>query len=325
MITDYLKQIRDVFSVRNAPRGLGYKPDRISERLRHRVVMLYGDVLSGRMNRFDPYSHEDHWLEFLEEMHQTMRHLYGRPVMSSRTRPNSAGEDVLGFLQDCSPSEFFDFIELSFKLHSVWRVFISDRENDVVDALNEIFRMEDAQYRLTPGVQREEENPIKEGRFSGGRRIIRVAFPRVVRMDEEVAHTEAVLPALSVLADPAYAGANDEFRRALEDYRKGDFEDCLVKCGSALESVLKVLCDKNKLTYASKDTANRLIDIVLPASTLDAGTFKEAFLIVARLRNRLSTAHGGGSMVRSVPRHVAQYSLTSTAAAITLLVHEMSN
>jgi hypothetical protein len=323
MVTDYLKQIRDVFSVRHAARGQGYKPDWISERLRQRVLMLYADVLSGRMNRFDPYSQEDHWLEFLEEMHQTMRHLYGRPVLS-RARPNSAREDVLAFLLDCSPSEFFDFIELSFKLHAVWRVFISDRENDFVDALNEIFRIEDAQYQITPGVEREEENPIKEGRFSGGRRIVRVAFPRVVRMDDEVAHTEAILPALFVLADPDYVAANEEFRKALEDYRKGDFEDCVAKCGSAFESTLKILCRKNKLPLdESKDTAGPLLDRVLPASSLDTRTFKEPLFVVARLRNRLSSAHGGGSTVRNIPRHVAQYALTSAAAAIALLVHEM--
>ena len=63
-------------------------------------------------------------------------------------------------------------------------------------------------------------------------------------MDDEVTHTEAVMPALTVLADPAYRAANDEFRKALEDLR-GDFEDCLVKCGSGFESVLKVLCQKN--------------------------------------------------------------------------------
>jgi hypothetical protein len=32
---------------------------------------------------------------------------------------------------------------------------------------------------------------------------------------------------------------------------------------------------------------------------------------------------GGGSAVRSVDRHVAQYALTATAAAIVLLVRDM--
>lgn len=41
------------------------------------------------------------------------------------------------------------------------------------------------------------------------------------------------------------------------------------------------------------------------------------------MRNRLSAAHGGGAKVKAVERHVAQYALTSTAAAIVLLVHDM--
>lgn len=320
MIIDYLKQIRDVFSVRNARRGLSYKPDSMSERLRNRILMLYVDVLTGRMESFNSFP-ENHLEEFWTQMHQNMRHLYGRPKLSQR-QVNNPVEDAAAFIERCTAPEFCDFIELSFKVPVAWRAI---RENELVEALNEILRTEDAPYQLTPGVQRTEEIPEEQNRIRGGRRIIRVAFPRVVRMDEEIAHTEAVLPALCVLAYPAYAGANDEFRKALEDYRKGDFEDCLVKCGSAFESVLKVLCDKNGLTYTSKDTANRLIDVVLPASSLDPGIFKESFLTIAKIRNRLSTAHGGGSTVRSVPRHVAQYSVTSTAAAIVLLVHEMGS
>ena len=32
----------------------------------------------------------------------------------------------------------------------------------------------------------------------------------------------------------AYAGANDEYRKALEDYRKDDFDNCLVKMRQCL-------------------------------------------------------------------------------------------
>jgi hypothetical protein len=68
------------------------------------------------------------------------------------------------------------------------------------------------------------------------------------------------MPALSVLTDPAYAGGDDEFRKALADYRNGDFEDCLGKCGSAFESVLKVLCQKNHIPHdPDKDAAGPLI------------------------------------------------------------------
>ena len=55
-------------------------------------------------------------------------------------------------------------------------------------------------------------------------------------------------------------GVDDEFRKALDDYRKGDTEDCVAKCGSAFESVLKVLCQKNGIPFdANKDTAGPLL------------------------------------------------------------------
>ena len=62
---------------------------------------------------------------------------------------------------------------------------------------------------------------------------------------------------------------------------------------------------------------------MLTKSTLDAGTFQEPLTLVARMRNRLSSSHGGGSTVRNVDRHVAQYAVTATAADFVLLVHDM--
>jgi len=140
-----------------------------------------------------------------------------------------------------------------------------------VDALNDAFRLEAAPHQLIYGVQRREPTvaPYR------GESIVRVSFPKIVRVDEEVAHTEAVQPALSALSDAAYAGADDEFRKALDDYRKDDFEDCLGKCGSAFESVLKVLCQKHSILFdPNKDTAGPLLTKILAKSTLDTGTFK---------------------------------------------------
>jgi hypothetical protein len=53
------------------------KQDQILETFRGRVLMLYADVLSGRMNCLDPSSQEGLFPGLLEEMHRTMRHLCG--------------------------------------------------------------------------------------------------------------------------------------------------------------------------------------------------------------------------------------------------------
>jgi len=46
-------------------------------------------------------------------------------------------------------------------------------------------------------------------------------------------------------------------------------------------------------------------------------------IAVARMRNRLSSSHGGGASVRIVDRHIAQFAVTTAAAAIVLLVQDM--
>jgi hypothetical protein len=213
--------------------------------------------------------------------------------------------------------QLFDFIETSSKLDVSPRIF--GDENQFIAALNNILREEGAPFQVLPGITREEpvQNYVS---------IICVAFPRVARVDEEITHTEGVIPALSVLAYPAYAGGDDEFRGALQDYRAGDYVDCLGKCGSAFESVLKVLAVRNGIKpQPDKDTAGHLIPSVLAKSTLDAGTFQEPLTLVIRMRNLLSSSHGGGATVRNVERHVAQYAITATAAAIVLLVQDIGS
>ena len=116
-LKDQLKQIWDSFSVRKPSQGASsFKPDILSDTLRNRILMLYTDVMSGRMNdKLYRLGHEDYRSEFWEEMHHSLRHLYGRPVLASQ-HVQSAGEDAVRFVQGCSAEEFFDFIELSFKV-----------------------------------------------------------------------------------------------------------------------------------------------------------------------------------------------------------------
>ena len=103
-------------------------------------------------------------------------------------------------------------------------------------------------------------------------------------------------------------------------YRTGtSYGDCLTKCGSAFESTLKVLCERNDLTFERHDTAGKLLPVVIENSTLES-FFEQPLMLVATIRNRLSSSHGGGSQVRAPSRQIARYTLTSTAAAIVLLV-----
>jgi len=323
-IQDHLRSILDTFSRRDGPRRRAYKPDDVSERLRNRILLLIRDLISGRWptNRWN--SPGDYTGEYWADMQNRLQHLYGRVKLSNDPSEREAWQDVLGFALSCPAPEFFDFLEQTFRAAPMWRLLHD--ENELVDAINELFRVENAPYQLTRCVKVEEPETLHVGSFATQGTVIRtVAWPKVIRSDDEVTTAEAIQPALSVLAAPHFEAANLEFRDALDEYRRGQYGDALTKCCSAFESVMKCLCRLNRWPFDDrKDTAGALLRIILAHSRLD-GFFEQPLLLIATMRNRLSSSHGGGTAVRTVERHVAQYALASTAAAVLLLVHEVDS
>ena len=314
-LKEYIESIFDVFSRREPTRERRHKPDELSEKVRGQVLILYLNLApsQSRHQSYMAYIAPDFWVQ----MHSKLQLLYGR-VNLSGIQTSNATEDLINFLHYCNADEFFDFVESSFKLDITLDVM--GDENQVVDALNTIFRASDAPYQLTPIVKVEEK--IADSRFSHSL-IHTVAYPKIIRAEEELTYQEAVKPALSVLSAPHFEAANREFRDAMDKYRKGDYEDSLAMCGSAFESVLKVLCKRKRWKYNEQDTASQLLDVIFSKSTLEP-FFKQPLMLIATMRNKLSSSHGGGSNVRNVEGHIAQYALTSTAAAIMLLVREIN-
>ena len=250
-------------------------------------------------------------------MHNSLQHLYGRPKLSNYDA-DDVTEDTFKFLLSCNTGEFFDFIELSFKLDCTWRAI--EDEDQLVEAINKILGIENAPYRLTnfsrivePMVNRRGPPPWDRVRI--------IAYPKVIRTDDEAIHREAIEPALSILNVPNFTEADLRFREALDHYRKAEYDDCLTKCGSSLESVLKAICKKKGWTYSEGENLSKVLQTVIDKSGLEP-FYKDPLTIVATIRNRLSSSHGRGTTVRTVQPHVAQFTLNSTAAAILLLVHQ---
>lgn len=305
-LRDRVRSIFDVHSRRDPDLQDDYN---ITHQLRIRTLILYRDATADQR--------EFHGGNiFWRQMHRSLEYLLARSNLS-RERTSDAEADVWKFLHICSTSEFFDFLELSFKLDVSRKVF----DNDFVAAINEVFQVDGSPFRLTRIIEVDEE--VKVGRRYGGTRHIRrvASTPKVIRVDDEVTYQEALKPALSALGAAHFGTANSEFLNAIEDYRKSDYSDCLTKCCSALESVLKVICDRSRWPYSTTDTAGPLLDTVIENSDLDS-FFVQPLMLIATIRNRLSSSHGAGTETRTVDQHIAQFAVTSTAAAIVLLVRE---
>ena len=282
-----------------------YQYEAIPEKLRIQIVYIWEDAL-GELYHYDRVFRSPAGAsEVYKSIHDILCREHGMPRFSG---PNDS--DFVSvcdfFLRTEEVEKAIDVIDLSFRY--IDKV-VRDSPNkfrqrkispdDAIAELNHRFRERGIGYQYQSG--------------------------QVIRVDSQLAHSEVVKPALSLLSDPMYKGANDEFLSALKHYRKGRYKECLNECLKAFESCIKAICETRRWAYNDRDSISHLIGIIckhklIPdsmqshfsglRSTLEAG--------VPTLRNKLS-GHGQGSKEVTVPEYIAAYVLHLTASNILLL------
>lgn len=195
----------------------------------------------------------------------------------------------------------------------------------VLDAIEIAFRIieHDGESRFTTPIVNKLNARLQEDavgyQFIGG---------EIIRVDSQHLHSEVILPALKLLGDPKFAGADDEYRDAHQFYRNRDYESCLTECAKSLESVLKVIGAERRWKITNNDTAKKLLDAAYSANFIP--TYMQTQFTALRsvlesgaptIRNK-SSAHGAGGTVRKVDAHLAAYQLHLSAAAIVFLANE---
>lgn len=150
---------------------------------------------------------------------------------------------------------------------------------------------------------------------------------RIIRIDSKYTHEEMVRPALGLLRREGYEGAEEEFLKAHEYFRKGDNTGVLNECLKAFESTLKTICDNRKWKYDEKSTSKDLIEICFKNKLiLNFLQDEHNSLInllksgVPTLRNKLS-GHGQGSKkLPPIPDYYAAYMIHMTASNIIFFI-----
>ena len=147
---------------------------------------------------------------------------------------------------------------------------------------------------------------------------------QIMRIDSEFLHSDVVLPALSFLQEEKFDKANRKFLEAHEHYRNERHEDCITCLNTALESVMKVICEERGWDYGS-GTVEKLISTLSNKNFIPnylqnhfqqfLKTLKSGLPIV---RNKQSSSHDThGEMVES---YMARYALHLAATNILFLV-----
>ena len=149
---------------------------------------------------------------------------------------------------------------------------------------------------------------------------------QIIRVDSEFIHAEAVKPALQLLSNPMYKGAQEEFLKAHEHYRHGRYDSALTDCLKAFESTMKIIIHKRSWVCDKNAASKKLIDCCL-ANELIPKFWTDQFNSLSNIltssigtpRNKLS-GHGKGNDEIVVPEHLIQYVLHMTASTIVFLI-----
>jgi AbiJ N-terminal domain 4 len=205
--------------------------------------------------------------------------------------------------------------------------------NKTLDAIEIAFRIIDiytrnASYLYRPDADTIASEAIDELNLRFKRYNIGYQFEngQILKVNSLFMHEEAIKPALKLLQDPKYAGAEEEFIKAHTHYRNNNLKESINECLKAFESTMKIICKDYEWDFPDNATAKKLIDVcfdneLIPNYWQSHFTTLRCFLEsgVPTGRNKES-GHGQGSEIKEVPTYLASGVINMTATAILILV-----
>lgn len=283
-----------------------YIYDDFVKEFRNQVFYIISDVL----NPYVENDHSDLW-EFIHDGFAREKGL--KKLGNYEVAWNDYGEHNIEYYLDNSSSEYLlDFIDFTFNV------------------FDKVLREVKPQYSYNYNSNENVNKAIIELNYRFKQHSLGYEFVNgeIIRIDNKIIHHSVIKPALKLLYDENFSGAEEEIRKAFEYKRKSDNKNAILEAGKAFESTMKTICDLKGYTYdKAKDTAQKLINI------LESNHFYPAYMSthLTNLRTTLETGlpvvrnknagHGQGSLVVNIPDEFAEYALNLAATNIVLLVN----
>ncbi|MFB1071800.1 STM4504/CBY_0614 family protein [Vibrio diabolicus] len=295
----------DLYSSRNKPKYPElYQYTKVSAKLRRQLVHIVADSIGMRVaGKYDNLAKSQ---ELYHEMFLIIAKEYG--VFELYGHNQGSFKWLERHILDAKTTEqFLDVLELTCKF------------------IDKVVRPDWDSFRYSDGIKQRPDEALKEI----NERMKRDGFGfeytsgQLMRVDSQYVHAEVVKPALSILDN--HKGAREEFLSAHEHYRHNKYEECLVDCNKAFESLMKSIYGKRGWEYQKTATAKKLIRVGLDngliptylqeqfnnfSSLLESG--------IPTIRNK-EAGHGQGESVRDVPEPLVKYALHLTATNIVFL------
>jgi hypothetical protein len=288
-----------------------YQYDVLSEPFRIQVIHIL-------LSTIGIYRHPTNTSSFQDNAYNSWWNLFRRfareiGVLNLDDPEYNPYEQCKAYLIKKSTSEVIDFIECAFQF-----IDRDIRNNDMYLA----WRHDD------PGMQ-SPDDAIEElnHRFQEHSIGYYFANGQLTKQTDQYIHAHVVLPALLLLQDPLFKGAQEEFLKAHQHYLKQNYKESINEALKAFESTMKIICKAQQWNYnpnaPSKVLISTLFDQSLIPPMLDNQFAQLRLLLESGLptvRNKRS-GHGQGADPIVVPEYLAAYALHTAAANIVFIVN----
>lgn len=274
-----------------------YQYDSFPQPFRNQFIHIVNTILISDDLQYNP---SEYYYELCRAFcrEKGLKGLYGFGYENTR-------EALEKYCDECSNEDFLDLLDFTFAYFMVgWR-------DDYVISL-EIFNnsIEELNYRFA--------------QHSLGYEFINDKL--IIKTNEHI-HKEIIKPAIVLLNNTLFAGAQQEFFDAFDCYKKGKNKDAIANAGKAFESAMKTICADMEYNYnPTKDTARDLIKILEDNAFYP--TYLNSFMASIRttlesgaptVRNKTS-GHGQGTSIITLPNEYVEYTLNLVATNIVFLV-----
>lgn len=278
--------------------------DNFPQSFRNQFFTILNGVLKAMRER-DPFFSESIPEELCKVFAQEkgLKFISGKPYI----RANSL-EALELYIDTCSNEDFLDLMDFLFGAfisneRIQGRFYLSKNENffqNAIDELNLRLKQHSLGYEFLNG--------------------------EIIEKTNTITHEKIIKPALKLLTDEQFRGAEEEYLLAFEHFRNGNNEDAILNAIKSFESGLKTICSGMGYSYnKDKDTTKRLIEI------LKQNTFFPSYLdnymngICTTLESGASTVrnktagHGQGIETQTLPEAYVEYALNLVATNLVFL------
>ena len=241
-------------------------------------------------------------------------------IRKSATSVNPPADNPLAVIfthltHDQTPSSYFlDFLELSLGPDH----YVQNLGNDFVDGLNIVLGQRGSPYLLTPYTYEQEES--NEGSFQGLATATETStYPKAYLKQSQVSQRYTIEPALELLNNKIFKVPNQDFRKALDKQRNGDFDGVLTSCVAALEGTIKASANTRAVKIKGNGLGGIFKSFASNTRTVP-NQLKTVVDFLSERRSNVGDAHGHASK-DPISEHEAAFFISLTAALLSFFVN----